>query len=169
MSSQARQLPRNTFHGITSRGRQSSSLPTAFWELLHPRLCHLRKIQAVSRKVRVSLAFEMMSSGACCCRVLFPGKATHYLIHHVLGSMGSQRPPVSHSNLEQRSRTAKHGAVLLWQNSCVLEEGCGRVPRRSVCLFLPSSPLTSLTFPTTKARPSTLCRSHGLSNSAPRP
>ena len=38
---QARQLPRNPLHSVTSRGRQSPSRPTAFWELLHPRLGHL--------------------------------------------------------------------------------------------------------------------------------
>lgn len=54
---QACQLPRNPLHSITSRGRQSPSLPTAFWELLHPRLGHLREIQAISRKVRVSSLF----------------------------------------------------------------------------------------------------------------
>lgn len=48
---QACQLPRNPLRSITSRGRQSPSLPTAFRELLHPQLRHLREIQAIPRKV----------------------------------------------------------------------------------------------------------------------
>lgn len=59
---QARQLPRNPLHGVTSRGRQSPSLPAAFWELLHPQLGHLRKIQAIPRKVRISSLFSVKES-----------------------------------------------------------------------------------------------------------
>lgn len=59
---QARQLPRNPLHSVTSRGRQSPSLPTAFWQLLHPRLGHLREIQAIPRKVRLSSLFPVKES-----------------------------------------------------------------------------------------------------------
>lgn len=110
MPLQACQLPRDTVHSITSRGRQSPSLPTAFWELLHPRICHLRKIQAVSGKVRVPLAFEMMSSGEGCFSFLFPGKAPHHLTCHVLGFMDPWRSADDHQavgNVKLKFRTKK--------------------------------------------------------------
>lgn len=74
VSFQACQLPRNPLHSITSRGRQSPSLPTAFWELLHPGLRHLHQIQAIPGKVRIASLFRLrnlMTAGHPSC----PGNA----------------------------------------------------------------------------------------------
>lgn len=118
---QACQLPRDTIHSITSRGRQSPTLSAAFWEFLHPRICNLRKIQAVSGKVRVPLAFEMMSSGESFFSFLFPGKAPYHLTCHVLGFMDPWRSADDHqavSNVKLKFKTKKQNNNKKSELSC---------------------------------------------------